>query len=68
MATLTQVNLNTADRETLEGVLDLGPDLADAVINYRELYGPFKTWDELKSIEGITENVIYELRNRGVTL
>lgn len=68
MAVLTKININTASREELAGILGLGPDLADDIVNYRELYGPFKNWEDLKHIEGITDSVIEEMQNSGATI
>lgn len=68
MGTLTQVNINMAGKEELEVILGLGPDMAEDIINYREVNGPFRSWDDLKNIEGITDSMIDELRNRGITL
>ncbi|MEW6115607.1 MAG: helix-hairpin-helix domain-containing protein [Nitrospirota bacterium] len=68
MATRVQVNINTASREELDVTLGLGPDLADDIINYRELNGPFKSWDDLRNVEGVTDTVILLIMNSGATL
>ncbi|MFZ5996826.1 MAG: ComEA family DNA-binding protein [Nitrospirota bacterium] len=68
MATRVLVNINTASREELDVTLGLGPDLADDIINYRELNGPFKSWDDLRNVEGVTDTVILLIMNSGATL
>ena len=48
------VNINTADASTLARELKgVGPKLADAIVQYREKHGPFKTADELTLVKGI---------------
>jgi competence protein ComEA len=47
------ISINTADQEELDAIPDIGPTLAQNIINYRSLYGPFKTVEEVKSIPGM---------------
>ncbi len=68
MVTTKQININLATREELEDVLGLGPDMAEAVFNHREEFGPFKNWEELKDVEGMTDAEIEELRHLGATI
>ena len=49
-----QVDINTADAATLEKVLvGVGPSKAEAIVQYREEHGPFKSADELANVKGI---------------
>jgi competence protein ComEA len=48
------VNINTADATTLAKELKgVGPKLADAIVEYRQKHGPFKSADELTLVKGI---------------
>ncbi len=48
------VNVNTADAATLARELKgVGPKLADAIVEYRQKHGPFKSADELTLVKGI---------------
>ncbi len=54
------VEVNTASPHLMQYVSGLGGRLAKAIAKYRETNGPFKTRDELKSVEGMGEKT-YEL-------
>jgi competence protein ComEA len=57
------VNINTADAATLAKELKgVGPKLADAIVEYRQKHGPFKSADELSLVKGIGAAAI--ARNR----
>jgi competence protein ComEA len=43
------VNINTADVEELEGLPEVGPATAEAIIEYRRANGLFRTVDDLAS-------------------
>jgi len=47
-----KVNINTADINTLRTVKGIGPKRANAIINYRNKYGKFKSIYELKKLKG----------------
>ncbi len=48
------VNINTADAATLSRVLNgIGPSKAQAIIDYRQQHGPFKSVEELVNVRGI---------------
>jgi competence protein ComEA len=48
------VNINTADAATLAKELNgVGLKLAQAIVEYRQKHGPFKTADELTLVKGI---------------
>ena len=58
------VNVNTADASTLARELDgIGPAKAQAIVDYRQKNGPFKTPDDLLKVQGIGERVLEQ--NRG---
>jgi competence protein ComEA len=49
----TKLDINSATRDQLLGVPGMDPSLADAIIGYREAYGPFVALGELKSALGL---------------
>ena len=53
------ININTADKETLMAFIKgVGDKKAEAIIQYREKNGPFKSIDELSNIKGIDVGII----------
>ena len=57
------INLNTASAEDLTALNNIGPEKANAIIEYREQYGGFNTVEELTNIYGIGENTVEEIRD-----
>lgn len=58
------VNINTADIETLENELTgVGPTRAQAIVDYREKHGPFKSIDDLVNVEGIGHRTVESNRS-----
>lgn len=59
------VNINTADAATLsKGLNGIGMAKAEAIIAYRDEYGPFANADELENVKGIGASTVE--RNRDV--
>lgn len=59
------VNINTADAATIDRVLlNVGPAKAQAIVDYREAHGPFKTVDDLLQIKGIGAATLDKNRER----
>src|SRR5262245_1648564 len=57
------VNINTADAKTLAKELDgVGPAKAQAIVEYREKNGAFKSADDLLKVEGIGSKVLEQNR------
>lgn len=61
---LSAVNLNTADREELEVVDGIGPKKAEAILNYRDKHGLFKSVDDLKNVNGFGEKTVAQMRSK----
>ncbi|EHF5006768.1 competence protein ComEA [Enterobacter hormaechei] len=50
----TRVRINTASADDLARVMNgVGLKKAQAIVSYREEYGPFKTLDDLKQVPGM---------------
>ncbi|MCL6742166.1 helix-hairpin-helix domain-containing protein [Kosakonia sp. R1.Fl] len=51
---VTRVSINSATAEELSRVMNgVGIKKAQAIVSYREEYGPFKSVDDLKQVPGI---------------
>ena len=49
-----QVNINSADAETLSSELSgVGQSKAEAIVTYREQHGPYKNIEDLVNVKGI---------------
>lgn len=60
-----RVNINTANAEQLATAIDgIGPAKAQAIIEYREKHGPFKSVDDLGLVRGIGESTVKKNRDR----
>lgn len=59
------VNINTADAEALSSLLSgIGQARAEAIVRYREMYGPFESVEELMEVSGVGEATL--ARNRAL--
>ena len=57
------VNINTADAKTLARELDgIGPAKAQAIVDYRQKNGAFKSAEDLLKVEGIGAKVLEQNR------
>lgn len=56
------VNINSASRQQLESVKGIGPKKAQAIIEYRQKYGKFKSVDELDKVAGFGKKGVEQLR------
>lgn len=57
------VNINRADPVTISRYLKgIGPIKAEAIVAYRQKYGPFKSVEELADVKGIGEKTIVRLK------
>ena len=59
------VNVNTADAETLsQALLGVGKSRAEAIVRYRDEFGPFMTIEDLLEVKGIGESTLERNRDR----
>ena len=62
---LAAVNINTATAEQLAGAMKgVGPSKAQAIVDYREAHGPFKSVDELVQVKGIGLKTVEKNRDQ----
>ncbi|MDX1471831.1 MAG: helix-hairpin-helix domain-containing protein [Flavobacteriaceae bacterium] len=62
---ITSVNINSASAEELAKVLKgIGMKKAEAIIAYREKFGPFKSANELTAVKGIGEKTVEKNRSK----
>ncbi len=60
-----QVNINTADANTLSSELyGIGQSKAEAIVTYREQNGPYKHIEDLSNVKGIGITTIEKNRTK----
>ena len=58
-----KVNINTADKDSLESIPGIGEKLAQRIIEYRQKQARFNDVDELRQIKGITDYRFQKLKD-----
>ena len=58
----TLININTADEATLVTLDQVGKTRAQAIIQYRQEHGPFKTVEEVKKVSGIGDKIFEAIK------
>lgn len=58
------ININTASKETLMTLNGIGESKAQAIIDYREEIGGFKSVDEITNISGIGEKTLEKIKDK----
>ena len=58
-----EVDINTADKETLMTLSGVGESYAERIISYREQNGSFKSVQELTHIRGIGQALVEKNRD-----
>ncbi|MFT4615478.1 MAG: competence protein ComEA [Bacteroidia bacterium] len=62
------VNINTADASAIaESLKGVGQSRAEAIVRYREAYGPFASVDELAEVKGIGQSTL-DMNRKRITL
>lgn len=56
--------LNTVAAEELQLIRGIGPYLSTSIVKYRDRLGGFHSYDQLKEIKGLKEEIIAEIQNR----
>ena len=61
---MEMVGLNSAGIDALRSLPGVGEKKARAILEYREVHGPFSSLDELEQVDGISTKSIEEWRSR----
>lgn len=56
------LNLNTATKDEFVALPGIGPAKAQAIVDYRNQHGPFRSLDELRKVKGIGEKLFLQLK------
>ena len=60
-----QVNINTADADTLSNELSgIGQSKAEAIVAYREQHGPYNQLEDLANVKGIGSSTIEKNKSK----
>ena len=59
---LAAVNINTATKEELDALPEIGPVKAQAIVDYRAKNGPFKTPEDIMKVSGIKEGTYAKIK------
>lgn len=60
------VNINTADAEALQQLTGIGPALAERIIAHRDVYGGFRSVDDLQRVSGIGPRTVETIADEAV--
>ena len=58
-----KININTAGAAELETLANIGPKLAQSIIEYRQQHGPFTSLDELMNVNRIGNKTLNKIKN-----
>ena len=64
LANVDSINVNEAGADRLEALTGVGPATANAIIEEREMNGPFESVDALLRVPGIGDSTLEELREQ----
>lgn len=56
------INLNTATKDELVALPGIGPSKAQAILDYRNQHGPFRSVDEIRKVKGIGEKLFAQIK------
>ena len=58
----SRVNINTATVEELDALPLVGPARGSAIVEHREIHGPFQSIDDLEKVDGVGEETMSAVR------
>jgi len=56
------IDINTANLADLDQLPGIGPVIAQRIVDFRELHGPFESLDQLDEVEGISPGMVENIR------
>ncbi len=59
-----KVNINTATQNELETLPQIGPKIAQRILEFRKEHGNFKSLEELMNVKGIGEKTYAKMKDR----
>ena len=60
---LAPININSANQAELDSLPEIGPALANAIIQYRDEHGPFETIEDIQKVPGIGPATFEMIKN-----
>jgi competence protein ComEA len=61
-------DLNMASTQDLEQIQGIGKDYARKIVEHRTQSGSFKSWDDLRRVPGVTNEMLDTLKRSGFTV
>ena len=61
---LPKININKADAEELMALKGIGKTIAERIVEYRSLKGPFVSIDDIKNVKGIGKAMLDKIKDR----
>lgn len=61
---LAAIDINTASLSELDKIPEVGPVIAQRIIDYRNTNGPFKTIEEIKNVKGIGDATFLKMKDQ----
>ena len=58
------ININTAGEDKLTSINGIGPSRAQAIIEYRESHGAFKSIEDITQVSGIGDSTLEKIRDQ----
>jgi competence ComEA-like helix-hairpin-helix protein len=62
------IDINDASVEDLERTFQINRERAQEILSTRQKLGGFKSWDDVKKVPGISDGMIDNMRQAGLTL